>query len=162
MNWYCEKCKRIHLSEEMCPQIKRQLSQHPEWIAEAANFTTVAGENFLVSSQALDAVVKNINNIAGTNLSYEGTQQFARDIQVFRRLNDEPFSRSGHFASPSGAKSYFENVLKISENKPRALTSFEAKLTGYSQEVDWVRQKHGEFGIRDAKKRTVKQQCARH
>ena len=145
MNWYCEKCKRIHLSEEMCPQIKRQLSQHPEWIAEAANFTTVAGENFLVSSQALDAVVKNINNIAGTNLSYEGTQQFARDIQVFRRLNDEPFSRSGHFASPSGAKSYFENVLKISENKPRALTSFEAKLTGDSQEVDWVRQKHGEL-----------------
>lgn len=95
MNWYCEKCKRIHLSEEMCPQIKRQLSQHPEWIAEAANFTTVAGENFLVSSQALDAVAKNINNIAGTNLSYEGTQQFTRDIQVFRRLMMSLFQDRG-------------------------------------------------------------------
>lgn len=47
MNWYCEKCKRIHLSEEMCPQIKRQLSQHPEWIAEAANLQQLQEKTFL-------------------------------------------------------------------------------------------------------------------
>ena len=32
MNWYCEKCKKIHTDEELCPHIKIQLKEHPEWI----------------------------------------------------------------------------------------------------------------------------------
>ena len=145
MSWYCEKCKKIHVGEEICPRIKKQLSQHPEWISEAANFTTVAGEEALITNQILDTVAKKVNSIAGTKLSYEGTNQFARDIQVFKRLNEEPFSRSGIFSSPETAKSYFDNVLKVAEHKPGALTSFESKLTGYGQEVDWIRTKQGEL-----------------
>lgn len=145
MKWYCEKCKKMHEDEEMCPKIKSQLAKHPEWLVEAANFTTVAGEEVLINSQLLDKAAQGINKLAGTNLSYEGTQQFARDIQVFKRLNEEPFSRAGVFSTPESAKAYFENVLKVSETKPRALSSFEGKLTGYSQEVDWVRTKQGEI-----------------
>ena len=138
MKWYCEKCKKMHEDEEMCPKIKSQLAKHPEWLVEAANFTTVAGEEVLITSQILDKAAQAINKLAGTNLSYEGTQQFARDIQVFKRLNEEPFSRSGVFSTPESAKNYFENVLKVSETNPKALSSLEGKLTGYGQEVDWV------------------------
>ena len=105
MNWYCEKCGKIHKDDEMCPKIKKQLKDHPEWLKEAADFTAVAGEEALITSQALDVVAKGVNKLAGTNLSYEGTQRFARDIQVFKRLSEEPFSRSGAFATPEAAKS---------------------------------------------------------
>lgn len=145
MNWYCEKCKKVHLDTEMCPYIKKQLKGHPEWLTEAVNFTTVAGEEALITSQALNSVAQGVNKVAGTNLSYEGTRQFARDIQVFKRLNEEPFARSGHFAAPDTAKLYFENVSKVAEGNSRAMTSFESKLTGYSQEVDWLRMKQGQI-----------------
>ena len=145
MRWYCNKCKSFHEDEELCPIIRKQLKKHPEWIDGAAKFTTVAGEESLVTTQALDRVAQEINRLAGTNLTYEGTQQFARDIQVFKRLSEEPFSRSGVFASPENAKSYFENVLKVANDNPKALDSFESKLTGYSQEVDWLRMKQGQI-----------------
>ena len=145
MNWYCEKCKKLHTENDLCPKIRAQLKEHPEWISEATNFITVAGEEVLVTSQLLDKAAQGINKLAGSQLSYEGTQQFARDIQVFKRLNAEPFSRSGVFASPENAKSYFENILKAAENNPQALSSFESKLTGYAQEVDWLRIKQGEI-----------------
>ncbi|MCM1124131.1 MAG: hypothetical protein NC416_16240 [Eubacterium sp.] len=145
MKWYCEKCKKLHNDDELCPRIQKQLKQHPEWLREIADFTTVAGEEALITSQILDKAAQGINQIAGTNLSYEGTQQFARDLQVFKRLNEEAFSRSGVFSSAESAKSYYENVLKVAEGKPRAATAFESKLTGYGQEVDWIRQKHGEI-----------------
>ncbi len=82
MNWYCEKCKKVHTDDEMCPRIKNQLKEHPEWLSGAADFVAVAGEDALITSQALDGVAKGVNKLAGTNLSYEGTQQFARDIKV--------------------------------------------------------------------------------
>ncbi len=145
MKWYCEKCKTLHQNDELCPHHKEQLKKHPEWISSAADFIIVAGEEALVTTQALDKVAQQVNALTGSNLTYEGTQQFARDIQVFRRLNEEPFSRSGVFSSPENAKAYYENVLKIAKEKPRSLKSFEAKLTGYSEETDWLRQKHGEI-----------------
>lgn len=145
MRWYCEKCKSFHEENELCPQIKIELKKHPEWIASAVDFTVVAGEEALVTTQALDKVAQKINSLTGSNLSFEGTHQFARDIQVFRRLNEEPFSRSGHFATAENAQSYYKNVLETAMEKPRALTSFESKLTGYSEETDWLRQKHGQL-----------------
>ena len=145
MKWYCEKCKSFHTDNELCPQLEIQLKKHPDWIAAAADFTIVAGEEALVTTQALDKVAQQINSLIGSDLTYEGTLQFARDIQVFRRLDEEPFSRSGVFESPEKAKAYYENVLKAAKEKPRTLTSFESKLTGYSQEVDWLRQKHGQI-----------------
>lgn len=145
MKWYCEKCKKIHLDDELCPRIRKQLKEHPELLSEAATFTTVAGQEVLVTSQLLDKVAQGINKLAGTNLSYEGTQQFARDIQVFKRLNEEAFSRSGVFSSPENAKAYLENVLKVAKDKPGALRSLESKLTGSSQEVDWLRMKQGKL-----------------
>lgn len=145
MRWYCEKCKKIHEEDELCPNIQNQLRQHPEWLTGIANFTVVAGEQALISSQTLDKAVQEINSIVGTHLSYEGTKQFARDIQVFKRLNEEPFSRAGAFSSPERAKKYFENVLKVAKENERGITSFESKLTGYGQEVDWLRMKKGEL-----------------
>lgn len=145
MNWYCEKCKKVHMQEDICPRIKEQLRKHPEWLSEAVDFVTVAGQERLITTQALDNVAQEINKIAGTNLTYEGTHQFARDIQVFKRLNEEPFSRSGHFSDPQKAMKYLENVTKTAEGKPGAMTSFEGKLTGYGQEVDWLRYKKGQI-----------------
>ena len=143
MAWYCEKCKKIHNEDELCPGMKQQLSKHPEWVTGTANFVSLAGEEQLITTQTLDKLAQNVNKHCGTNLSYEGTQQFARDIQVFKRLNEEAFSKSGHFSSPINAKGYYENILEKAKANPKALSSFESKLTGYSQEVDWLRDKQG-------------------
>lgn len=140
MRWYCAKCRLFHEDDEMCPKLKTQLKNNPQLLIEAANFTVVAGQYHLVTSQTLDKVAQGINKLAGTNLSYEGTHQFARDIEVFKRLNEEAFSRSGHFSSAEAAKAYYEQV----KNTP-GFSSFESKLTGYSQEVDWLRMKQGEI-----------------
>lgn len=145
MKWYCDKCKRIHSDEELCPRIKMQLKTDPKLLADVSNFTIVAGEYALISNQVLDEVAQDINKIANTNLGYEGTRQFARDIQVFRRLNEEAFSRSGVFASPENAKSYLQNVTKIAEKTPKTMQAFDSKLTGSAQEVDWLRWKQGEL-----------------
>lgn len=145
MKWYCNSCKKMHEDEELCPKYKQQLKEHPEWLKEAADFTTVAGQHYLITSQALDGVAKGVNKLAGTQLSYEGTQQFARDIQVFKRLSEEPFARAGVFSSPENAKAYLDNVRKVAETTPKTFTTFESKLTGYSQEVDWLRMKKGEI-----------------
>lgn len=139
MKWYCEKCKKIHSNNEMCPRIQKQLKESPELLSEAATFTTIAGEYTLVTTNTLDTIAQGVNKLAGSNLSFEGTQQAARDIQVFRRLNEEAFKRAGVFSSPEKAKIYFENVQKLSETSPRTMESFTSKLTGYSQEADWVR-----------------------
>lgn len=145
MKWYCEKCKKIHANEELCPRIQFQLREHPEWFAEATEFTTVAGEYVLVSSQELDKVAQNLNHIVGANLSYEGTQQFARDIQVFKRLDEECFKNTGYFSSPENAKAYLENISIQAKNNPQAAKVIDYKLTGAAQEVDWLREKRGQL-----------------
>lgn len=145
MNWYCEKCKKMHHDNEMCPRIQQQLKLHPELLSGAAKFTTIAGEYALITSNSLNTVAQGVNKIVGTNLSYEGTHQFARDIQVFKRLSEEPFKRAGTFATPENAKNYFETIQAASEQSPGALRSFESKLTGYAQEVDWLRYKQSQL-----------------
>ena len=96
-------------------------------------------EEVLVSTQALDAVAQKVNNIAGTNLSYEGTQMLARDIQVFKRLDTEAFVKNGAFRSPEIAKEYVEKATK------GQMKALRAKLSGSSQEVDWLRMKQGQL-----------------
>lgn len=123
-----------------------QLTEHPEWLPQATDFITVAGEDYLVTSQFLDKPVQIVNKVLDTNLSYEGTRQFARDIQVFRRLNEESFRACGVFSTPENAKAYLENALKLAkENKTGKLRSLECKITGTSQEVDWLRMKQGQL-----------------
>lgn len=134
MKWYCEKCKKLHDDNELCPVMKKQLKEHPEWLSEIANFTIVAGENALITGQSLDNVAQVVNKIAGTSFSYEGTQQFARDIQVFRRLNTEAFPKSGVFSSPQNAQAYFRAAV----DNPGIMQNLESQITGYSQEVDWL------------------------
>lgn len=145
MTWYCENCKQLHSDDVMCPRIQKQLRNHPELLTEAANFTTIAGQYSLISSNALNTVAQGINKVVGTNLAYEGTHQFARDIQVFKRLSEEPFKRAGIFASPERAKLYFENIKELAQTNTRVMTSFESKLTGYAQEVDWLRYKQAQL-----------------
>ncbi len=141
MDWYCEKCKKIHKENELCPHIKIQLAKHPEWIANVADFTTVAGMERLITTQALEHIAQGVNKLAETQFSYEGTHLYARDIQVFNRLNTEAYAQKRVFSSPAMAKAYFENAL----SKPKTFTNLESQLTGYSQEVDWLRTKQGEL-----------------
>ena len=142
MKWYCKQCKIHHEDNELCPKFKMQLKQHPEILSEVADFVTVAGEEHLITSQALDNVAKAVNKVLGTNLSYDGTQQFARDIQIFKRLNDERFPVKGYFATPENAKSHLENALKFFPNQVKNLRK---QITGASQEVDWLRQQEGQL-----------------
>lgn len=140
MRWYCKKCRLLHEDSEMCPKLKELLRNNPKLLVEAANFTVIAGQYYLVTSQALDKIVQGVNLLTETDLSYEGTHQFARDIQIFRRLNEEPFSRSGHFADVESAQAYYHQV----KDTP-AFKALQRKLTGYSQEVDWIIMKQGEI-----------------
>lgn len=137
MKWYCKQCRTFHGEGELCPHIKAQLIEHPEWIGEAANFSTIAGEYSLITSQTLDGVAAKVNQLTGMNLTYEGTHQFARDIQVFKRLNEEAFVRKKVFASAESAKNYVEGA------KPNQIKSLVAKINGSGQEVDWLREESG-------------------
>lgn len=137
MDWYCDNCKKIHKSEELCPRIGEQLKNHPEWIGEVADFTVVAGQETLITSQALDDVAQGINKLIGTELSYEGTKQFTRDIQVFNRLDIERFPIKGYFNTPESAKQFMENATN------NQLKNLRTNLNGMGQEIDWLREQQG-------------------
>ena len=139
MKWYCEKCKGYHNENELCPYIKKELKDNPELLGEAANFTNIAGQYALVSSQTLDKAAHAVNKIAGTNLSFEGTHQTARDIQVFAKLNSDSFRNSGQFAGAEVAKQTFDNA---SDGFKRYLRG---RLNGTGQEIDWLRYKQGKL-----------------
>lgn len=136
MKWYCEKCATIHDDNELCPKIKLQLKNNKNLLGEAANFITVAGEYNLITSNNMNKILEPISNLLNSNLTYEGTYQLARDIQVFKRLNGESFVRCGTFSSPEAAQEYLQNT------NLQALTS---KITGASQEVDWLLSEKGKL-----------------
>ncbi|WP_340008406.1 hypothetical protein MHH52_10395 [Paenibacillus sp. FSL K6-0276] len=104
-------------------------------LTEAANFSTVAAQYHLISSQTLDTVAKGINKISGSQLGYEGTQQYMRDVQVFRQLKVDAYCKSGAFENARNARSYIENA---SNGQRDTLIK---KLNGTGQEVDWLRWK---------------------
>ena len=136
MKWYCKKCATIHDDNELCPKIKLQLKNNKNLLGEAANFITVAGEHNLITSNNMNKILEPISNLLNSNLTYEGTYQLTRDIQVFKRLNEESFVRCGTFSSPEAAQEYLQNT------NLKALTS---KITGASQEVDWLLSEKGKL-----------------
>lgn len=139
MVWYCKKCKRLHADNELCPYIGQQLRTNPELLVDAANFTTVAGQYGLVTSNVLDVGAQQVNRIIGTNLTYEGTQQFARDIQVFKRLNEEAFVRKGVFSSSEAAQRYLNNATA------GQMKTIVGKVNGSGQEVAWLREQQSKI-----------------
>lgn len=139
MRRYCPKCRKMHEETELCPNIALQIREHPEWLGEAVNFATIAGEYELITTNVLDSVAQKVNPVIGANLHFEGTHQISRDVQVFRRLNEEAFVRAGYFASPEAAQQYLENA------KPGQLTGLIAKINGSGHEVDWAREQAGKL-----------------
>ncbi|CAG7636033.1 hypothetical protein PAESOLCIP111_03732 [Paenibacillus solanacearum] len=139
MSYYCEKCKVLHADAELCPNYIEQIKKDPTLLSQAATFTNIAAQYRLVSSQDLQSVTNNVNKLVGSGLRYEGTQQLARDIQVFKRLNEEAYRQLGVFNNPAVAQNYLNNAT------PSQLTNLSAKLAGSGQEVDWLRLKQGEL-----------------
>jgi hypothetical protein len=136
-NKYCKQCKLVHSQNELCPRDIEQLRRNPQLIAEAATFTSIAGQYGLCATQALDSVGSAVNKLAGTNLSFEGAQQAARDIQVFKQMNVDAFCKNGVFNSSEAATAYVDGAPKsIVDNLKR-------KLTGTAQEVDWQNTENG-------------------
>lgn len=136
---YCKRCKELHSDNDICPYFLKQLKQNPSLLAETANFTTVAGQYHLITSQTLDGVAQGINKLAGTRLSFEGTYQYMRDVQVFKQLNVDAYSKSGVFADAQSAKNYFDHASQ------GQLDTLIKKLNGTGQEVDWLRWKQGQL-----------------
>lgn len=139
MRSYCPKCRKMHEENELCPNISVQIREHPEWLGEAVNFATIAGEYELMTTNVLDNVAQKVNSVIGTDLRIEGTHQISRDVQVFRRLNEEAFVKAGYFASPEAAQKYLENA------KPGQLSGLIAKINGSGHEVDWAREQAGKL-----------------
>lgn len=134
---YCERCKNVHEKEGLCADMKNQLQNNPNLISEAMNFTNLATQHQLISTQALDGVAMSINKLADTNLTFEGSKQCARDIQVFQQLNVDAFKNSGVFNDHGLAQKYLqEGGISIENNLKR-------KLTGTAQEIDWLRDRKG-------------------
>lgn len=136
MKWYCEKCVSIHDDNELCPKIKLQLKNNKDLLGEVASFVTVAGEHNLITSNNMNKVLKPIVNLLNSDFTYESTSQLTRDIQIFKRLNEETFVRCGAFSSPEVAQEY------LKKTNLRTLTS---KITGASQEVDWLLNEKGKL-----------------
>ena len=141
MVWYCEKCQKVHKENELCPQIRLQLKHQPEFLAGAANFVEVACQERLISTQGLDYPVEVLNRITGKELAYEGTKQYMRDVQVFKRLAEEPYKRKGCFETSQMAQGYYNKV----EHNANLYGDLYKKITGYQQEVDWLRWKKGQI-----------------
>lgn len=139
MEYYCRKCKKLHRSDELCPKHMKQLRDNPQLLVDAANFTTIAGQYHLIASQTLDTVATSINNILGTNLAYEGTHQYIRDIQVFKQLDIDAYCKSGVFSNAENAYEYLKNATR---GQYQMLGN---KLSGTGQEIDWLRWKQGKF-----------------
>ncbi|MEB6341608.1 hypothetical protein [Mammaliicoccus sciuri] len=134
---YCERCKELHETTELCSDFKKQLKNDPNLISEAMNFSNLAAQHQLISTQALDNVAMSVNKIANTNLAFEGSKQCARDIQVFQQLNVDAFKNTGVFNDPKMAQKYVqEGGISIENNLKR-------KLTGTAQEIDWLRDRKG-------------------
>lgn len=134
---YCERCKNVHEKEGLCADMKNQLQNNPNLISESMNFTNLATQHQLISTQALDGVAMSINKLADTNLTFEGSKQCARDIQVFQQLNVDAFKNSGVFNDHGLAQKYLqEGGISIENNLKR-------KLTGTAQEIDWLRDRKG-------------------
>lgn len=136
---YCPRCRELHSEEKFCEYILKELENNPRLLAEAANFATIAGQYHLVTSQSLDTVAGAINKLAGTKLSFEGTHQYMRDVQVFNQLNVDGFNRSGVFASVGNAQNYINNGTQ------GQVDNLTKKLNGTAQEVDWLRMKEGKL-----------------
>ncbi|WP_239705266.1 hypothetical protein [Mammaliicoccus sp. R-M63] len=134
---YCERCKDVHETTELCNDFKKQLQNDPSLINEAMNFTNLAAQHQLISTQVLDEVAMSINKIANTGLTFEGSKQCARDIQVFQQLNVDAFKNSGVFNDPKLAQRYVQSGGTSIEN------NLKRKLTGTAQEVDWLRNRKG-------------------
>lgn len=132
MKRYCETCKTLHDENELCPKYKEQLKQHPEWVAEATKMANLACQQHLLKSQAINNLANQINKLTGSNLSFEGTDQYVRDIRVFAKLNSDSFRNSGQFANAEIAKQTFENS---SDGFKRYL---QGRLNGTGQEIDWL------------------------
>lgn len=134
---YCERCKEVHETTELCNDFKKQLQNDPNLISEAMNFSNLAAQHQLINTQAIDNVAQSINKIANTNLTFEGSKQCARDIQVFQQLNVDSFKNTGVFNDPKMAQKYVqEGGISIENNLKR-------KLTGTAQEIDWLRDRKG-------------------
>jgi len=84
---FCQYCKKTHDENELCDYIQKELIQNPSIISDAANFVSIAGEYRLATYQDLSKLFRN----------FENTHQTARDIQVFKRLNEEAYRRAGYF-----------------------------------------------------------------
>lgn len=157
MKWYCEKCATIHDDNELCPKIILQLKNNKDLLGEAASFITVAGEHNLITSNNMNKILKPISNLSNSDLTYEGTYQLTRDIQVFKRLNEETFVRCGAFSSPEAAQKYYTEILKKAIKKAKNsgkleeviikkdINNFMIKITGASQEVDWLLSEKGKL-----------------
>ena len=141
MVYFCTKCQKTHNENELCPLIKSEIKNNPQLLSEAANFANVAGQYHLVTSQSLDIVAQKVNSVVGSNLRFEGAHQFAWDIQVFKRLNEEVFPRCGIFKSPEAAKTYLDNAQK------NHLVTLKAKIVCAGQEADWLRAKGGRISV---------------
>ncbi|MGW7798505.1 hypothetical protein [Staphylococcus saprophyticus] len=127
----------MHETTELCNDFKKQLQNDPSLINEAMNFTNLAAQHQLISTQVLDEVAMSINKIANTSLTFEGSKQCARDIQVFQQLNVDAFKNSGVFNEPKLAQRYVQSGGTSIEN------NLKRKLTGTAQEVDWLRNRKG-------------------
>ena len=132
---YCKYCGELHNENLLCKRYQLELLQHPEWLGEMTDFVTAAAEYHLISSQSLDSVLRIINKHIGTNFSFEGAHQLARDAQVFQKLNEDAFAKCGAFADAQSAKMWLDaHPMGVCLKK---------RLIGAAQEVDWLRSEQG-------------------
>jgi len=117
---FCQYCKKTHDENVLCDYIQKEIQQNPSIISDAANFVGIAGEYRLITSQDLSKLINN----------FEGTHQTARDIQVFKRLNEEAYKRAGYFNNSKTAREYLKNATE------GQLKGLRMKLSGSGQEVD--------------------------
>lgn len=130
---------KTHREDDLSPEAKEELRENPSLLSEAANFANIAAQYRLITSQDLNTAAQAVNNVLNANLTFEGTKQFARDIQVFQRLNIDAYSKSGVFSSAETAGEYLKNATE------GQLEYLKKRLTGTAQEIDWLRLKQSQL-----------------
>jgi len=127
MGKLCPYCKEEHGENDLCIIYKEELRNNPGLLSQAAEFTSVAGQYHLETSQTLAHIIP----------GFEGSHQVTGDTQKVKRLLEESYRRSS--PNPEALKQYLEKATSKQQ------VNFSAKTSGVNEEVDWLRKKQGEI-----------------
>lgn len=127
MNKYCEQCKDFHEGNELCPQYKEQLKQHPEWFNEMVQ-TVVTANTASPIVQRYGAAVKE-HLVAYSGVDNQTGQTLTRSLKSISQQQTNPNYEYQNLKQKAGFAA--ENTEVAKTNAKRAINGESGRLSRY-------------------------------